>query len=86
MSSVAGVRISGTSGSLDTGTSGLAFTIAETSVIRVVKTSCVRCLEGTSASTALSKRLITPIIRSQAPPAWDAWGGLKTHSHPSLSR
>ena len=66
VNSIAAVRISGTSGSLDTGTRGLACTIAETSAIKVVKTSCVRCFEGTSARIASSIRLVTPIIRSHA--------------------
>lgn len=38
----AGVSISGASGSVETGTKGLALMIAITSAIKVDKTSCVR--------------------------------------------
>ncbi|KAK3519760.1 hypothetical protein QTP70_003905 [Hemibagrus guttatus] len=33
-----------------------------------------------------SIRLETPIIHSQVPPMWDAWGGLKTHAQPFSPR
>ena len=83
------VKTSSASGSLETGTSGLALMIADTSAIRVVKTLCVRCFCETSANMASNTRLATPIILSHAPPVCDAGGGggeLNSHSKPSFSR
>ena len=76
VSSVAGVRTSGASGSLDTGTSGLALTMADTSAIKVVKTSWVKYFDGTSTSIASNTRLVTPIILSHAPPACEAYASV----------
>ena len=86
VSSVAGVRISGASGSLDTGTSGLALTMTDTLAIKVVKTSWATYFDGTSARIASNTRLVFPIILSHAPPACQAWGGLKSHAQPSFKR
>ena len=86
VSNVAGVKTSGVSASLETGTSGLALTIGDTSAIRVVKTSCVRCFGERSATVASNTHLATPIILSHAPPVCKAWGGLNSHSQPSFSR
>ena len=64
----------------------MALMIPDTSAIRVVKTSCVRCFGETSANMASNTRLVTPIILSHAPPVCDAWGGLNSHPQPSFSR
>ena len=68
MSRVLGVRISGMSGSVGTGTKGLAFTIAVTSAIWVESTSCIRCAGLMSARVESSMHLVTPIMRSHTPP------------------
>ena len=66
--------------------SGLALTIADTSAIRVVKTSCVRFFGETAANMASNIRLATPITLSHAPPVCEAWDELNSHSQPSFSR
>ena len=72
VSKVAGVRISGISGSDGTGTRGLAFTLAVTSAINVVRTSSVRRMGVRSARTESKILLVIPIIRSQTPLTWEA--------------
>ena len=69
---VAGVRISGAEGSLETGTRGRLLTIADTSAISVESTSWVSCRVHISANIALRKFLEMPIILSHTPPAWEA--------------
>lgn len=67
----------GASGSVDIATSGLAFSIALTSIRNVVKTSCVR--GPLWFMSKLSMIFIeAPIILSHTPPKWEAWGGLNT--------
>lgn len=64
----------GASGSVDIATSGLAFSIALTSIRNVVKTSCVR--GPLWFMSKLSKIFFeAPIIPSHTPPKWEAWGG-----------
>lgn len=60
--------------------------IPMTSAIRVDSTSCVKCEGLMCYNMECNMRLETPIIRSQTPPTWDAWGGLKTHKQPSAMR
>ena len=77
--------MNGSSGSLETGISGLAFTIAVTSAISVHKTSWVRRL---CCSRNIESRILraTPIRRSQEPPMCEACGGLNSHEHPCWFR
>lgn len=86
MNNVEGVSVRGSSGSIETGTSGLEFIIAVASAMNVVRTSCV-ILDGPSCSIIESKIFrVMPIILSHTPPMWEAWGGLKIHEHPCSAR
>lgn len=62
--SIAGVRMVGLSGSIDTGMSGFAFITAITSAIKVLGTSCVSC-DGLLRSIASKIHLTTLMNLSQ---------------------
>lgn len=81
VSRVKGVRNKGASGSEETCTKGLALTIAETSAIRVVRTSWVSVGFPPCRSIESRMRCEMPIIRSQVLPMWDEWGTLNAQEH-----
>lgn len=81
---VAGIRIRGKLGSVDTGMRGRELTMAVTSAKKVVNASWVSCRGATAISIESSIRLARPIIRSQLPPMCEAWGGSNTHVHSLL--
>ncbi len=84
--SIAGVRMRSDSGSDDTGMSGLAFMIAVTLAMSVVRTSYERWDLFCSSNMQSKIRRAMPIIRFHAPPIWDAWGGLNTQVQLSVSK
>ena len=86
VSNIAGVSIKGESGSVEMGTRGLALIMAEISAMKVQRTSWERGCDPTCINMESSILLTTPIIRSQAPPMWDAWGGLNSHVQAWLLR
>lgn len=75
VSNIAGVSISGKSGSVETGTSGLELMMAATSAMNVFRTSWVNVFPLAPISMESSILRVIPIILSHAPPMWEAWGG-----------
>ena len=69
---VAGVKMMGKLGSVDTGMRGLVFTMAVTSAKKVDSASWVSCRDEMPISIESSIRLITPIMRFQLPPMCEA--------------
>ena len=65
---------------------GQELTIAATSDIEVTSSSWVSFCAPVSTNMASRMRLIVPIWRSQAPPKWEACGGLNCHSQPCSER
>ena len=83
---IAGDKISGDSGSLDTGVSGRLLMMAETSAIKVISASCVNYLVGSSWSIASMIRRTMPMTRSHTPPIYEAWGGFSSLLSPEQCR
>lgn len=81
VSRAAGVRMKESSGSVVTGTRGLAFMIAATSAMKVTNTSWVS-LSFSLRNMESRILLASPIILSHDPPQWDACGGLNVHVQP----
>lgn len=83
---MAGVRRFGLSGSVDTGTSGLAFIIVITSAMNVLRTSCVSWICVAFKRILSRMHLTTPMILSQEPPMCEECGELNSHVHPFSCR
>lgn len=86
VSNVAGVRMKGSVGSVDTGISGLLFIMAVTSAMKVESTSCVSLEDAIWRSMESKILRAMPIILSHAPPMCDECGGLKVHMQPWSDR
>lgn len=67
----------GFSESVDTGSRVLAFMIAHTSAMSVTRTSCVNKEKRYCKNIESRMRRANPMSRSQAPPIWEAFGGVE---------
>lgn len=79
VSRVAGVKMKGSVGSVDTGIKGLLFIMAMTSAIKVESTSCMSLEDVVWKSMESNILRVRLIVLSHAPPMCDEWGGLNVH-------
>lgn len=86
VSIIAGVRTDGSLASSVMVVSGREFTIAHTSARNVESMSWVKPFTPFRRSIQSKIQQVTPIMRSQAPPKWEACGGLNIHAHSLLCR